>query len=140
MSLTKPILFSIFLGIATTQMIIPMKSYGDAVCLTGSYVSAGTSADLGRFREPYRYTLPPGKSPSDIVGMAVDGENNYNFVWFRDGTVSAGTSADLDRFREPYRYNLPGPNIKTSDIVGMAIDGENNYNFVWFVGGDSKIC
>ena len=37
--------------------------------------------------------------------MGVDGETNWNFVWFRNGYVSAGTSDDLDRHREPYKVD-----------------------------------
>jgi len=97
-------------------------------------VSAGSSEDLDRYRRQYSYALPPGKTPDDVVGMAIDGDNNYNFVWFKDGTVSAGSSDDLDRYRRLYRYSLP-PGKNPNDIVGMAIDGDNNYNFVWFRDG-----
>lgn len=77
---------------------------------------------------PYR---GPGRdyyAPRNILGFALDGENNYNFVWFRDGRVSAGTSDDLDKFRSPYRYSLP-PGYSPNDIGGMALDGENNMVF-----------
>lgn len=49
-------------------------------------VSAGSSDDLDRYRRLYRYSLPPGKRPNDIVGMALDGSNNYTFVWFKSAS------------------------------------------------------
>lgn len=94
-------------------------------------VSAGSSEDLDRYRRQYTYALPPGKTPDDVVGMGIDGDNNYTFVWFRDGTVSAGSSDDLDKYRRLYRYSLP-PGRTSDQIIGMAIDGSNNYTFVWF--------
>ena len=115
-------------------------------CHIGPGVSAGTTENLRAFRAPYAFSLPikPGTTrrylPSEIVGMGVDGENNYNFVWFNDGMVSAGSSNQLDRFRKQYRYTLPvspesGRRYQPTDIVGMGVDGENNYNFVWFKDG-----
>ena len=64
-------------------------------------VSSGTSNDLGRYRRLYSYSLPRGKTPSDIVGMGIAGSNDHVYVWFRDGTVSSGTSNNLGRYREP---------------------------------------
>lgn len=73
-------------------------------------------------------------NPNHIVGMGIDGENNFIFTWYRDGTVTAGSSDKLHARRIPYRYRLPSGK-SPNDIVGMAIDGENNYNFVWFRDG-----
>ena len=134
MRFTRLKLSMLFVYLVMVFAMLPLKAYADAACFIGPGVSAGSSDDLDKHRKPYRFSLPPGKLVNDIVGMAIDGENNYNFVWFRDGTVSAGTSNDLDRFRKPYRYTLPAGKTP-SDIVGMAIDGENNYNFVWFSDG-----
>ncbi|NEO16563.1 MULTISPECIES: hypothetical protein [unclassified Moorena] len=102
-------------------------------------VSAGSSWDLDQFRPLYRYTLPPGKTPDDIVGMGsepdCDGGNTKHFVWFDDRTVSAGSSSNLDRFRPLYGYSLP-PGKTPDDIVGMGsepdCDGGNTKHFVWF--------
>ena len=73
-------------------------------------------------------------NPQNIVGMGIDGENNYVFTWYRDGTVSAGTTDKLHARRVPAQYGLPtGKTI--NDIVGMGIDGENNYVFAWYRDG-----
>ncbi len=79
----------------------------------------------------------PGKDryvPRDMVGFAIDGENNWNFAWSRDGTVTAGSSSRLHNYRIPYRYALP-PGYSPSNIAGMGLDGENNWIFVWFKDG-----
>ncbi|WP_063306415.1 hypothetical protein [Pseudovibrio sp. Ad46] len=70
---------------------------------TKGYVSAGSSDDLDKHRKPYKYTLAPGYTPADVAGMGVDGENNLNFVWYKDGFVSAGISDDLNKHRPPKR-------------------------------------
>ena len=82
-------------------------------------VSSGVSDHLDRHRKIYQYVLPRGKSPSDIVGMAISKIKRrfpgitYNtptfmtFAWYSDGTVSAGTSDDLKKYRAPYPYILP---------------------------------
>jgi len=70
----------------------------------------------------------------DVVGMALDGDNNYSFVYYRDGTVSAGSTTRVHEYRVPQRYSLPaGKNA--DDIVGMALDGDNNYVFAWYRDG-----
>lgn len=81
--------------------------------------SSGTSDHLDRHRKSYRYTLPRGKNPTDIVGMAIskkksrasgiaDGTPAFlTFAWYRNGTVSAGTSNDLGKYRAPFPYVIP---------------------------------
>ncbi|KZK86300.1 hypothetical protein PsW64_01553 [Pseudovibrio sp. W64] len=79
----------------------------------------------------------PGKDKyvaKDMIGFALDGENNMVFAWYRDGYVSAGSSDDLDSKRSKYRYSLTS-GYEPSDIVGMAMDGENNWSFVWYKNG-----
>jgi hypothetical protein len=117
------------------------------VWFRNGWVSAGSSEDLGKYRKPYEYQLPLNPEtnkpyrPQDIIGMGIDGENNYNFVWYKDGRVSAGTSEDLGKYRKPYKIErAPAVNVQPNDVVGMGIDGENNWIFVWFVGKDSKLC
>ncbi|MCI0628931.1 MAG: hypothetical protein L0387_46010 [Acidobacteria bacterium] len=127
---------------------ISEESFADApACFMGVGVSAGSSKDLREYRAPYKFALPrnaeTGKQyrPEDIVGMGLDGENNYNFAWYKDGYVSAGTSEDLGKFRKPYKVErAPAVNVGPSDVVGIGIDGENDWIFVWFVGKDSKLC
>lgn len=96
-------------------------------------VSSGSSDDLDRARAPYSYTLPPGKSPADIVGVGIASDDHV-FAWYRDGTVSSGTSNDLDRYRAPYRYSLPSGKTP-ADIVGIAIACLDGHTYVWYRDG-----
>ena len=64
--------------------------------------------------------------------MAVDGDNNFNFVWFRDGIVTAGSSDKLDRHRSIPTYELPD-GYTPDDVVAIAADG--NLNHVWYRDG-----
>ena len=52
-------------------------------------VSSGSSRDLDKYKAPYAYTLPKGKSPQDIVGMGIAGSNDHIYVWYK---VSSGSS------------------------------------------------
>jgi hypothetical protein len=71
-------------------------------------VSAGYLArDLCTFRKPYRYVMPSGKRPRDIVGMGCAPDSRHHFAWYSDGTVSSGVSDHLDRHRKRYSYRLP---------------------------------
>ena len=47
-------------------------------------VCAGSSKDLDKHRGLSYYSLPPGKTPDDIVGMGIEGYSNYYYVWFQD--------------------------------------------------------
>jgi hypothetical protein len=61
----------------------------------------GTSIDACYYSSgPGTYTLPPGYSPADIIGMARGQAANGNrvYTWYRDGARSTGTASDLDYF------------------------------------------
>lgn len=106
----------------------------------------GNTTRLDEYQSLRTYRLPRGKSPEDIVDMAIDGtpvENNVRvFTWFKDGTVCAGGPRKLDKYREPYRYHLP--NGKTPhNVVGIGIDGtpsneRGGMAFYWF--DDGTVC
>ena len=85
---------------------------------------------------PNRWPGPrtPPVNAANIVGMGVDGSNNYVFTWYRDGTVTAGSSRKTHEERIPQQYSLP-PGKSPSDIVGMGIDGSNNKVFAWYRNG-----
>jgi len=100
----------------------------------GGIVSSGTSWNLSEYRQPYAYSLPPGKSPNDIVGMAIAGSNDHVYVWYRDGTVSSGTSSNLEQYRKLYAYSLP-PGKSPDDIVGMGSAGSNDHVYAWYRDG-----
>ena len=102
----------------------------------GGNVTEGASSILGAIR-PYvpatRYSLPPGKSPRDILGVGIAGDDHV-YVWYRDGTVSSGTSTDLDRFRPPARYSL-APGRSPGDVVAIDIACSDDHVYVWYSDG-----
>jgi hypothetical protein len=53
------------------------------------------------------YSLPPGKTYSQIIGMAFDRTNNGDVLhtWYTDGTVSKGSSIDLDAVAAPVPFD-----------------------------------
>ena len=99
-------------------------------------VTEGSSAVLGAiqpYSPPTRYSLPPGKAPTDIVGMGIAGDDHV-YAWYRDGTVSSGTSTDLDRYRPPSRYSL-APGKSPADVVGIDIACSDDHVYVWYSDG-----
>ncbi len=107
--------------------------------------SAGTSEDLSASRSPFNHTyqLPSNPitnyqyQPDDIVGMAIDGTNNWVFAWYNDSYVSAGTPSNLGAHRDPYHYDLAidsrnGKEFKPNQIKGIAIDGQENVTVVFY--------
>jgi hypothetical protein len=68
---------------------------------------------------PYKYTLPAGKQPNDIVDIAI-ASDDHCYAWYRDGTVSSGTSDNLAKYRSPYSYKVASGKTP-NDIVGIAI-------------------
>jgi hypothetical protein len=93
-------------------------------------VSSGTSSNLGAYQHPQPYSLPPGKSPTDIVGIGI-ARDDHVYVWYRDGTVSSGTSWDFSRYRRLYDYSLPSGKSR-EDIVEMGIMGSKDHVYVWY--------
>lgn len=102
-------------------------------------VSIGTSARLVAhqpYEQNFKYALPPGKTPLDIVGIGIAG-NDHVYAWYRDGTASSGTSRDLDRYRAPYRYSL-APGKTPADVVGIDIACSNDHVYVWYKDGTAS--
>lgn len=99
-------------------------------------VTIGTSSNLGAHQSylpPHPYNLPAGKTPGDIIGIGIAG-NDHVYVWYKDGTASSGTSTDLDRYRVPYRYSL-APGKSPADVVGIDIACSNDHVYVWYRDG-----
>lgn len=100
-------------------------------------LSVGTSANLGAY-QPYlpghtTYTLPPGKTPLDIVGISIASDDHV-YAWYRDGTASSGTSSDLDKYRLPYSYSL-APGKSPGDVAGIGIACSNDHVYAWYKDG-----
>ncbi|MGG7666994.1 hypothetical protein [Dyadobacter sp. BHUBP1] len=69
-------------------------------------VSRGTKNNLSSLAAPYAYSLPPGKSYANIIGMGINkGDSDKVYTWYSDGTVSIGTSGDLDYYAAPVPFD-----------------------------------
>lgn len=83
--------------------------------------------------DKFWYKLPPGKTPPDVVAMAIAG-NDHVYAWYRDGTVSSGSSTDLQAHRKPYPYKV-GQGRSIGDIVAIAIAKSNDRVYAWYRSG-----
>jgi len=117
----------------------------------------GNSDDLGH-RGPYQYVMPPHKSFTDIIAVAIDGvkvekvpgeyyENEVVYAWYADGTVSSGVIPTYDElafdnaflhltsYRVPYAYSKPSPTKRDTRtyIIDIGIDGGNNNIITYYV-------
>jgi hypothetical protein len=93
-------------------------------------VTSGISTYLEYYRFSYKYSLPPGKKPADVVGIDIACSDDHVYAWYRDGTVSSGTSDDLDKYSAPHTYSLP-PGKTPDDIVEIGIAG-NDHVYAWY--------
>ena len=101
-------------------------------------VSSGTTRELTKYRSTYSYSLPPGKTPSNIVGIAIgwNGSKDVVWSWYDDYTVYAGSTSDLDSVSGPIGYSvLSGKSV--DDIVGIAAIpvGSGNRVYTWYDDG-----
>lgn len=107
--------------------------------------SAGASDDLSSVRLPseHTYVLPKNPQtdapylPSDIVGMAIDGENNTVYTWYKNNYYSAGSPANLGSKRSPRHYDLAvnprtGEEFRPNQIRAIVIDGGANRTIVFY--------
>lgn len=67
--------------------------------------------------------------------MAIDGENNTVYTWYKNNYVSAGSPGNLGSKRDPYHYDLAinpktGKEFKPSQIRAIAMDGKINRTIV----------
>lgn len=82
----------------------------------------------------FSYKLPAGKTPNDIVAMAIAGSDDHVYAWYKDGTVSSGTSTNLEAYRKPYRYEIRDGETP-GNIVGIAIAKSDDRVYAWYDDG-----
>ncbi|MGH9872231.1 MAG: hypothetical protein ACRD9S_07155, partial [Pyrinomonadaceae bacterium] len=97
-------------------------------------VTSGTTSNFEKHKHAYSYSLPPGKTPDDIVAISIAGSNDHVYAWYKDGYVSSGTSDDLDKYLAPYKYTLP-PKKTAKNIVGIGIAGSDDHVYAWYDDG-----
>lgn len=103
--------------------------------------SIGSSSDLDGHSAPVAYSIPGGRSPANIVAIAIAKSNNYVYAWYDDGKVSVGTSTNLGARTGPGKYwsaertYTHAPGRTPSGIVGMAIQPGTDHVFTWYSDG-----
>jgi hypothetical protein len=85
---------------------------------------------------PYPFSLPPGKTVSDIVEIAI-ASDDIVYAFYKDGTVSKGHTFDLDAVQAPYAYTLP-PGKTPADIVGISIAKSTDHVYAWYRDGKAS--
>jgi len=72
-------------------------------------VSVGRSlnhTNLYNLTAPRSYSLPPGKTYSQIIAIGIDrAHSNAVYTWYTDGTVSKGNWLDLDATAAPIPFD-----------------------------------
>ncbi|MEW6207086.1 MAG: LamG-like jellyroll fold domain-containing protein, partial [Acidobacteriota bacterium] len=96
-------------------------------------VWSGKADDLDQLLSSSSYTLPPGKTPADIVGISFDSSGRV-YAWYDDGTFSKGREDDLDYYLAPSPYALP-PGKTPADIVGVGIRRSTDRVYTWYDDG-----
>jgi CubicO group peptidase (beta-lactamase class C family) len=97
-------------------------------------VSWGSSADLDATSGPAQpFTLPPGKTTNDILGMALDSAGAVT-TWYLDGTYSVGTPLDLDSVSSGNDWS-PASGASVTEVLGLAIRKSDNRVYAWYADG-----
>lgn len=118
-------------------------SKGDQIFLTffkdGTFAK-GVSNRLDKWGTG-TYTLPAGKAPHNIVGIAAG--KQHIFAFYNNGQVSGGyvlpafgpnKKVNFESYRKLYSYTVP-VGVQPHNIVGVAIDASNNWVFAWYNNG-----
>ncbi|WP_437506366.1 M12 family metallopeptidase [Sorangium sp. So ce1099] len=100
-------------------------------------VSSGPSYDLDKTSAAQAFTLPAGKTASNIVAIAIAKSNDWVYAWYNDGTMSAGTSTDLDSRLSLRNFTVP-PGKTVADIVEIGITPTDS-TYAWYDDGTLSI-
>ena len=84
------------------------------------FATVGTTARADAHQAHFKYALPAGKTPADVVDVAFASAGRV-VAWYSDGTVSEGTPSDLAKHEAPAPYTL-APGKKPQDVAAFAID------------------
>lgn len=81
----------------------------------------------------YDYTLPGGRTPGQIVGMAIKKSTDVTYAFYSDGTYSTGTTAAPGSATTGTVFAAP-PGKTVSGILAMDFDKHGRL-FTWFKDG-----
>lgn len=115
------------IGMAINRVNRVIAWYSD-----GKY-TVGASTDLETYHGPRNYSLPPGKSPTDVVDMAFGGSNGVVITYFRDKTYAVGKPHDLDYFF--YSTNKYTADQGPEKILGITADTTRNLFYAFYDNG-----
>lgn len=100
--------------------------------------TVGNKEDLDKHAAPRPFTLPTGKTMTDLIGIARGGLENKVYSWYMDGSYSIGTPDDLDA---DFTY-VPGnndPKVQTTGkrntIVGIAMNETGDKFYAYYHNG-----
>ena len=96
------------------------------------YATTGTLKNSDQYSSHFRYIIPPGKSQSAMLDVAM-ASNGHVFTFFDDGTFAEGTVEDLSIYAQPKPYVLPQGKLPT-DVAGFAFDKDDKA-FAFFKDG-----
>lgn len=103
--------------------------------------TVGQSANLDVHQNPIWYTIPGGRTPQNVVGIAIAKPSDFVFAWYDDGYVSVGHATDLGsrtgpgKYWESERAYTLAPGRTPDDVVDMAIEPALSHVFVWYRDG-----
>ena len=92
-----------------------------------------TSPATNRPAYSSRRWIPPSRSQTRLIGMAIGKKSTDVYSWYSNKTVASGSSKDLNIRRPAYSFSLP-PNKSFNDVLGFAISPKNIV-YVWFKDG-----
>ena len=107
------------------------------VWFSDGVVVSGTTTNFESENHAEPFTLPRGRTPADIVAIAIAKSNDHVFTWYRDGKVSVGTSKDLARHVTPRSYTI-APGKSVVNIAGIGIGGDDRVN-TWYRDGTVSV-
>lgn len=85
----------------------------------------------------WAYTLPGGRVPADIVGVAILKSSDTTYAYYDDGTYSRGSTSALGSVSCCTAYSLP-PGKTADDIVGMDFAPGGKLH-TWFDDGTYSV-
>lgn len=135
----KPYTFELPAGKVASD-IVEIAFYGNSNPARRTYVwyrdgtmSIGYSDDLDGQSGPVAYTCPPGKTPANIVGIAMDNSKQV-YTWYNDNTYTVGDVTNLASIKSATSYVVPAGKT-AANILGTAIDINANQVVTWYSDG-----
>jgi len=114
-------------------------SLGDSVYYwtKSGTVSSGTFTNSTAYRTPVSYSLPTGKTPNDVIAIAI-ASNNYCYYWYSNGTVSVGYTNNATAHSLPVAFTC-APGETPTTILAISIAKTSNNVYTWYKDGTATV-